>query len=376
MNAREKTATNTLDRRADSASKVQKPEFSHSIASPISQILHLQRTIGNRAVQRLLKSGVIQQKIMHSNALHHQKIIQRKEPTVAEVQSICKGVVPSPPVPKIENTIAIKLPVTVLGPFARPRWQQCRIVDTRTGKWITNLYKHYQELKNKDEPEHRKIIGKIDTFIGKELIKNKNLTTEDFNLYVFGFRKAPKSAVGAETKMLLLKGETLKDYWQTIGEIIKKPKYPNPFYNWAALFHEEHHSRTAKKGFTIKAEQELVKLKQDILKRPAGQFTGASPARVNKLKKGLSLKKTPLGIYKYILGQSLLVFDMKLLKKSMKTLYNIWGKWISQTINLAKEELASYCISWVAIRRAIDFIRLSCPPVSFVGSARRSKRRR
>lgn len=41
----------------------QKTDFSHSISSPIDHILTLQRTIGNQAVQRLFKSGVIQAKL-------------------------------------------------------------------------------------------------------------------------------------------------------------------------------------------------------------------------------------------------------------------------------------------------------------------------
>ena len=64
MNVRKQITTNTPDRKgADSASKVQEPEFSRSIASPVDHILHLQRTIGNQAVQRLVKSGVIQAKL-------------------------------------------------------------------------------------------------------------------------------------------------------------------------------------------------------------------------------------------------------------------------------------------------------------------------
>ena len=63
MNVRTKITTNTPDRkRAITASKVRKSESSPSINSPIDQILHLQRTIGNQAVQRLFKSGMIQAK--------------------------------------------------------------------------------------------------------------------------------------------------------------------------------------------------------------------------------------------------------------------------------------------------------------------------
>ena len=45
------------------SNKTQKPDFSHSIGSPVDHILFLQRTIGNQAVQRLFKSGVLQAKL-------------------------------------------------------------------------------------------------------------------------------------------------------------------------------------------------------------------------------------------------------------------------------------------------------------------------
>ncbi len=50
-------------KRASSFTRTPKTDASHSINSPIDQILHLQRTIGNQAVQRLFKSGVIQAKL-------------------------------------------------------------------------------------------------------------------------------------------------------------------------------------------------------------------------------------------------------------------------------------------------------------------------
>lgn len=46
-----------------SVSTKPKENLSQSIDSPMEQILHLQRTIGNQAVQRLLKSGAIQAKL-------------------------------------------------------------------------------------------------------------------------------------------------------------------------------------------------------------------------------------------------------------------------------------------------------------------------
>ena len=52
-----------LRQRENSASKAKKTDFSQSMNSPIDDILFLQGTIGNQAVQRLIESGVIQAKI-------------------------------------------------------------------------------------------------------------------------------------------------------------------------------------------------------------------------------------------------------------------------------------------------------------------------
>ena len=50
-------------KRENKAPQSPKPELSKSISSPVDQILHLQRTIGNQAVERLFKSGVLQAKL-------------------------------------------------------------------------------------------------------------------------------------------------------------------------------------------------------------------------------------------------------------------------------------------------------------------------
>jgi hypothetical protein len=58
----ERTAlTKTLEKKAkDSATSKPKENLYESMDPPVEKILHLQRTIGNQAVQRLLKSGTIQ----------------------------------------------------------------------------------------------------------------------------------------------------------------------------------------------------------------------------------------------------------------------------------------------------------------------------
>ena len=53
------TAKAPAAKRENKASQISKPELSQSANSPIDQILFLQRTIGNQAVQRLIRqSGV------------------------------------------------------------------------------------------------------------------------------------------------------------------------------------------------------------------------------------------------------------------------------------------------------------------------------
>jgi len=60
MRARAKIAAKTPEsKRENSTSRTQKTDFSQSISSPINHILHLQRTIGNQAVQRLIKKSGI-----------------------------------------------------------------------------------------------------------------------------------------------------------------------------------------------------------------------------------------------------------------------------------------------------------------------------
>lgn len=57
------TAKSAYAKKENSAYHTQRTGFSQSSNLPIEQILHLQRTVGNRAVQRLFRSGVIQAKL-------------------------------------------------------------------------------------------------------------------------------------------------------------------------------------------------------------------------------------------------------------------------------------------------------------------------
>lgn len=64
MSERAKVITKAPEaKRENKASQTSKPELSQSTNSPLDQILFLQRTIGNQAVQRLFKSGIIHAKL-------------------------------------------------------------------------------------------------------------------------------------------------------------------------------------------------------------------------------------------------------------------------------------------------------------------------
>jgi hypothetical protein len=58
----QQAAKNTEAKRENSASRTRRIDYSQSMSSPIDQVLYLQRTIGNQAVQRLIKSGALQAK--------------------------------------------------------------------------------------------------------------------------------------------------------------------------------------------------------------------------------------------------------------------------------------------------------------------------
>ncbi len=52
----------------NSVSQMKKTDFTRSMNSPVDDILFLQRTIGNQAVQKLIKSGFIQEKLRISES--------------------------------------------------------------------------------------------------------------------------------------------------------------------------------------------------------------------------------------------------------------------------------------------------------------------
>ncbi len=64
MSERVKVTTKAPEaKKVNVMSQTRETESSQSMDSPVDRILFLQRTIGNQAVQRMMKSGVIQAKL-------------------------------------------------------------------------------------------------------------------------------------------------------------------------------------------------------------------------------------------------------------------------------------------------------------------------
>ncbi len=85
------TAKTTELKTAKLSSRSQRTERSEAPRSPMDQVLFLQRTIGNQAVQRLFKSGALQAKLKigQPNDIYEQEadrvadmVMRMPEPTV------------------------------------------------------------------------------------------------------------------------------------------------------------------------------------------------------------------------------------------------------------------------------------------------------
>ena len=64
MTEKAKTAVKTPESKTKNpGSSIRKSSSPRTTSSPLDQILHLQKTIGNQAVQRLFNSGALQAKI-------------------------------------------------------------------------------------------------------------------------------------------------------------------------------------------------------------------------------------------------------------------------------------------------------------------------
>lgn len=244
-----------------------------------------------------------------------------------------------------------------LGPFRAWFGKQTIIMDRRGNKQIKQPKQYLKNLIKVEEPFQRKTIIRHHRFIHQVLKSKPKSTWQDLSRYVFGFSKAPQQAIGAETRMFLAhSGRYAWRDWASIGEITPRT-LNNPFYEWAALLHEQHHSVTAKQGFTNKAGQAVMDLKKSILQRPKQQFQTSDPTKIAEMKSNLRPLQDPVTVFGFIKNHPLLALDTRVLGKKIKSLYQSWVNYFSQTINYAKEELAAYCISWQAIRHAISFIR-------------------
>jgi len=341
---------------------------------------------------------VIQQQ---KNPQLHRKIIQRRY-SKRKVNALYKLVNPQPPPPIIKRSItvldvivallkltnpAIKslfglplinpgilksmtIPQYELGPFRCWPYNNKKIYDARSVSPVINLTKKLKELYVEDDFNGRTII-KHHNFINIKLKQKPNSTVSDMMKYIFGFSKTPKGKIGAETTVFHPTTSSLNwEKWSNIGKITPA-KSGNPFYDWAAMLHEQHHRETALTGFTNKVIAEVVKMKNKILTTPASQYQRINAPQIAAMKKQLKAKTDPEKIFKYMIRHPIIRFEAQpTLKPKIKALYSKWETYFSKIKNHAKEELASYCLSWKGIQNSIKFIKMA------LSHGKRQKRRR
>jgi hypothetical protein len=106
----------------DSASVKSKAELSQSmdINSPVEQVLHLQRTIGNRAVTRLIQSGVLQAelKVGQPDDIYEreadraaEQVIRMPEPEYSQYKEKEEGSIHAKPIAAQLTTLVQRIPV-------------------------------------------------------------------------------------------------------------------------------------------------------------------------------------------------------------------------------------------------------------------------
>ena len=71
-----------------------------------------------------------------------------------------------------------------------------------------------------------------------------------------------------------------------------------------------------------------------------------------------------------MINHYILKFDAQVLKQKINALYSKWETYFSNIKNRAKEELASYCLSWKGIQNSIKFIKMAL----FHGKRQRRRR--
>ena len=315
-------------------------------------------TGGGRKLLAHELTHVIQQKKMIAAKGRTDGFIQRKIPSVQEADKVRKRVMPSPPVPQVMPSWYLFIFSTFLGPFHHMLGWGCRIFDYRTGSLISKIPQHFNELARRDDPEHRKVIVAIDKFLKFTLRKHPGYTIQQFMRLIFGPPSKQQKYTAGETKVALFQGESLYKSWATLGNLVRKPNTPNPFYNWAATLHEHHHGRTVVKRFKGPLTKKILETKRNLLSGTS--FPGASRSRIAAFKKALRSLVDPRAIFSFILSSNLAATEARLLRSEAQTLYQDWLLWMNKTKNYAQDDLEAYCVSWTAIRRLLTFIKSTC----------------
>jgi hypothetical protein len=277
MNVRVHVTASTHSRqRGVTALKTQKPVFCPPAHSPVDQILHLQRTIGNRAVQRLIKSGAIQKTKQLNDRYQHvanrviapvmrmpnslvstnvkgMRILQNvhalSNPVIQResAQRICGAQKLKVAAPVITSSVSGGKRTIHLGPFSGILGT-CQIKQGSLLIPSSKAQVYYQNLR-KAVQFSRKVIKKI-----KDYIKSVPSTTkyEHFITWlhrITGVKPSkrgakPSAAVAAETTAFI-DPDLIISEWKKLGHFDpSKFKQNDPFDKWATMLHEQHHKKT------------------------------------------------------------------------------------------------------------------------------------
>jgi hypothetical protein len=330
-------------------------------------------TISSRKLLAHELTHVVQQNKVPSKA-SIRGVIQRqaRKPSVRTTAKVCKRVMPSPPVPQIHRVSPWH---TFLGPF---HFFGSGIHNSDTNKRITNVLRHYRELKSRDDPVTRRVIIAIDRFLRVTLKRSPKKTIPQFMNLIFGPPAKRQKQTAGEVKISLnpktpkKPAESLIDAWHTIGDMVRKPNTPNPFYTWAATLHERHHQATILKRFKGPLIKKIHEAKKDLLAKNYLR-AGIPMSRIVRFKATLQKLMDPQRIFEFIRRSPIAAFEIRWLMSKARRLYNAWQIWINKTKNYAKDDLEAYCVSWTAIRRAMAFIKQVLPASSLKRRGRQKR---
>ena len=84
-----------------------------------------------------------------------------------------------------------------------------------------------------------------------------------------------------------------------------------------------------------------------------------APRKILAMKSQLTALTDPKTIFNFMIKHPIIRFEANTLQSKINTLYNKWEAYFSQVKNYAKEELASYCLSWKGIQTAVKFIKMA-----------------